>query len=316
MAHVELGVEAVRAHAILNDDLGTYREVDGRPVHDFTGIDRIYDHVMGLGLRPIVELSFMPRDLAVDPSKTVFDYGAIVSPPKDWDRWEALVHDLTAHLVDRYGLEEVRRWAFEVWNEANLDVFWSGTREEYLRLYDVSVRAVKAVDAAADRGRAGLGGGQVGGRAAGALPGDGRRRSTSSRHTPTATRRSTSARSRRATASRAFRSGGPSGARTPATSTPCTTRRGAPPTWCAAWRPRWDAPRPSPTGRSPTTSRSSAVRRGSCTAASGCWPSAICASRAGGACGCSSSSSRERLATDRRRRRRRRHGPGHRLARR
>ena len=146
LAHDDLGVEAVRAHAILGDDLGTYREVNGRPVHDFTGIDRVYDHVIGLGLRPIVELSFMPRDLAADPSKTVFDYGAIVSPPRDWDRWEALVYDLTAHLVDRYGLEEVRRWGFEVWNEANLDVFWSGTREEYLRLYDVSVRAVKAVD--------------------------------------------------------------------------------------------------------------------------------------------------------------------------
>ena len=145
-AHVELGVEAVRSHAILDDDLGTYREVDGRPVHDFTGIDRIYDRVMALGLRPIVELSFMPRDLASDPSKTVFDYGAIVSPPKDWDRWEGLIRELTAHLVERYGLDEVRRWAFEVWNEANLDVFWSGTRDEYMRLYDVSVRAVKAVD--------------------------------------------------------------------------------------------------------------------------------------------------------------------------
>jgi xylan 1,4-beta-xylosidase len=145
-AHEELGVEGVRSHAILNDDLGTYREVDGQPVHDFSGIDRIYDRVMALGMRPIVELSFMPRDLASDSSKTVFDYGAIVSPPKDWGRWTALVGDLTAHLVDRYGLDEVRRWAFEVWNEANLDVFWSGTRDEYLRLYDVSVRAVKEVD--------------------------------------------------------------------------------------------------------------------------------------------------------------------------
>jgi xylan 1,4-beta-xylosidase len=147
MARVELGVEAVRAHAILNDDLGTYREVDDRPVHDFSGIDRIYDHVMALGLRPVVELSFMPRDLAADPSRTVFGYGAIVSPPKDWDRWEALVRELAAHLVDRYGREEVRRWGFEVWNEANLGVFWSGTRDEYLRLYDVSVRAVRAADA-------------------------------------------------------------------------------------------------------------------------------------------------------------------------
>ena len=148
MAHDELGIEAVRAHAILDDDLGTYREVDGRAVHDFEGIDRIYDHVLEIGLRPIVELSFMPRDLASDPSKTVFDYGAIVSPPNDWDRWGALVAGLAAHLADRYGRDEVRRWAFEVWNEANLDVFWSGTRDEYLRLYDVSVRAVKSVDAA------------------------------------------------------------------------------------------------------------------------------------------------------------------------
>jgi xylan 1,4-beta-xylosidase len=146
MAHDELGVEAVRAHAILDDDLGTYREVDGEPVLDFAGIDRVYDHVLDLGLRPIVELSFMPRDLASDPSKTVFDYGAIVSPPKDWDRWAALVRGLTAHLVDRFGLDEVRRWAFEVWNEANLEVFWSGTRDEYLRLYDVSAAAVKSVD--------------------------------------------------------------------------------------------------------------------------------------------------------------------------
>jgi xylan 1,4-beta-xylosidase len=146
LAHDELGVEAVRAHAILNDDLGTYSEVDGQLVLDFSGIDRIYDQVLGLGLRPIVELSFMPRDLASDPSKSVFDYGAIVSPPKDWDRWATLVHDLTAHLVDRYGLDEVRQWAFEVWNEANLEVFWSGTRDEYLRLYDVSVASVKAVD--------------------------------------------------------------------------------------------------------------------------------------------------------------------------
>jgi xylan 1,4-beta-xylosidase len=147
MAREELHVEAVRAHAILNDDLGTYREVDGEPVHDFSGIDRIYDRVLAIGLRPIVELGFMPRDLASDAGKTVFDYAAIISPPRDWDRWEALVRDLASHLVERYGLDEVRRWAFEVWNEANLEVFWSGTRDEYLRLYDVSVRAVKSVDA-------------------------------------------------------------------------------------------------------------------------------------------------------------------------
>jgi xylan 1,4-beta-xylosidase len=145
-AHDELGVRTVRAHAILCDDLGVYREVDGRPVHDFGGIDRVYDHILGLGLRPIVELSFMPRDLASDPDRTVFAYGAIISPPKEWDRWRDLIVALVSHLVDRYGLEEVRdHWAFEVWNEANLEVFWSGTPEEYWRLYDVTADAVVSV---------------------------------------------------------------------------------------------------------------------------------------------------------------------------
>lgn len=147
LAHTELGVRTVRAHAILGDDLGVYREVDGRPVYDFGGVDRVYDRVLECGLRPIVELSYMPRDLARDPSKTVFEYGAIVSPPKDWERWADLIRELVTHLVDRYGLAEVRdNWAFEVWNEANLEVFWSGTREEHFRLYDLTARAVKEVD--------------------------------------------------------------------------------------------------------------------------------------------------------------------------
>src|SRR5271170_299452 len=147
IAHEELGVRAVRAHAILCDDLGVYTEAGGRPVHDFTGVDRVYDQLMEIGLRPVVELSFMPRDLASDPGKTVFSYGAIVSPPKDWDRWAGLVRNLADHLMQRYGRDEmVSRWAFEVWNEPNLEVFWSGTPEEYFRLYDVSARAVKSVD--------------------------------------------------------------------------------------------------------------------------------------------------------------------------
>jgi xylan 1,4-beta-xylosidase len=145
--HDQIGVETARAHAILCDDLGVYREVDGEPVHDFSGIDRVYDALLATGLRPVVELSYMPRDLASDPSRTVFAYEAIISPPKDWDRWADLVTALTAHLVDRYAIAEVRdRWSFEVWNEANLDVFWSGSQEEYLRLYDVTVAAVRKVD--------------------------------------------------------------------------------------------------------------------------------------------------------------------------
>ncbi|GIG88211.1 GH39 family glycosyl hydrolase [Plantactinospora endophytica] len=142
----ELGVGSVRAHAILCDDLGVYREVDGAPVHDFSRVDEVYDRLLALGLRPVVELSFMPRELASDPDRTVFAYGAVISPPRDWQRWTELIRALVTHLLDRYGREEVRHWPFEVWNEANLEVFWSGTRAEFWRLYEVTVRAVREVD--------------------------------------------------------------------------------------------------------------------------------------------------------------------------
>ncbi|TCC49637.1 xylan 1,4-beta-xylosidase [Kribbella capetownensis] len=144
--HDEIGVSTVRAHAILHDDLGVYREVDGEPAYDFSRIDEVYDKLLAIGLRPCVELGFMPRDLASDPDRTVFEYGGIISPPKDWDRWSDLIGALVRHLIDRYGADEVLRWDFEVWNEANLEVFWSSTRDEWMRLYDVTAAAVKAVD--------------------------------------------------------------------------------------------------------------------------------------------------------------------------
>ena len=212
----------------------------------------------------------MPRDLASDPDKTVFDYGAIISPPKDWDRWERLVGDLAAHLVERYGRDEVRTWGFEIWNEANLEVFWSGTRDEYLRLYDVSVRAVKAVDADLP----------VGGPASAAaawidellahvdrvvgadrLPVDAHVRQRAARPAPDR---------RPPRPPRPARCGGPSGAPTPPTSTAPTTRCGARRTSSAGWSARWDGSTPSPTGRSRTTSRSSAGRPSCSTAASAC----------------------------------------------
>ncbi len=144
--HDEIGVGTVRAHAILHDDLGVYREVDGQPVHDFTLIDEVYDRILAIGLRPCVELGFMPRDLASDPERTVFEYRGITSPPKDWQRWVDLISALVRHLIDRYGDDEVLGWDFEVWNEANLEVFWSSTRVEWMRLYDVTADAIKAVD--------------------------------------------------------------------------------------------------------------------------------------------------------------------------
>jgi xylan 1,4-beta-xylosidase len=142
-AREELGAETVRAHAILHDENGVVRD-DGS--FEFTRVLAIYERVLELGLRPIVELSFMPAALARDPDATVFEYRGIISPPRDWERWGELCGELARACVDRFGIDEVARWGFEVWNEANLEVFWSGTKEEYFRLYDLAARAVKAVD--------------------------------------------------------------------------------------------------------------------------------------------------------------------------
>ena len=147
MANKDLGAQVVRAHAILHDDNGVVAAGPGGALSfDFARVDAIYDQLLEMGLRPVVELSFMPAALARDPGQTVFTYGGIISPPRDWDQWRLLVSELAAHLVGRYGIDEVAQWAFEVWNEPNLEVFWPGTQQEYLRLYDEAARAVKAVD--------------------------------------------------------------------------------------------------------------------------------------------------------------------------
>lgn len=146
-ARRELRVSFVRSHGIFHDELGTYRRgPGGQAVYDFDGVDSVLDTLLSTGVRPVVELSFMPAALARDPHATVFEWKGIVSPPTDWGHWAELNRRLVAHLVDRYGLETVRTWAFEVWNEPNLEVFWTGTQEEYFRLYAEAATAVKSVD--------------------------------------------------------------------------------------------------------------------------------------------------------------------------
>jgi xylan 1,4-beta-xylosidase len=93
-----------------------------------------------------VELSFMPTALA-SGTATIFSYRGNVTPPADYREWAELMRRLTTHWVDRYGLDEVRRWYFEVWNEPNLQAFWAGTQADYFKLYRATVEAIKGVDA-------------------------------------------------------------------------------------------------------------------------------------------------------------------------
>src|SRR5213594_4815961 len=109
--------EYIRFHAIFHDEVGLYNEdADGKPSYNFSYVDQIYDGLLANGVRPFVELSFMPEKLASTPSRQAFWYKPFNSPPKDWDRWGELIEGFARHLIARYGIEEVSRWYFEVWN--------------------------------------------------------------------------------------------------------------------------------------------------------------------------------------------------------
>lgn len=138
----------VRFHAIFHDEVGVYDEdSQGRPIYNFSYVDQIYDGLLANGVKPFVELSFMPNKLAAAPVFQAFWYKPDVSPPKDWGRWDDLITAFVRHLIDRYGIDEVAAWYFEVWNEPNLD-FWAGQPRQatYWELYDHTALAVKKVD--------------------------------------------------------------------------------------------------------------------------------------------------------------------------
>jgi xylan 1,4-beta-xylosidase len=138
----------VRFHAIFHDEVGVYNEDErGNPVYDFAYVDEIYDGLLEHGVRPLVEISFMPRKLAFNPDALhPFWYKQNVSPPKSLERWDALITEFARHLIARYGVEEVSQWCFEVWNEPNID-FWNGIPRDrsYFALYEHTARALKAV---------------------------------------------------------------------------------------------------------------------------------------------------------------------------
>jgi xylan 1,4-beta-xylosidase len=142
------GFEYVRFHAIFHDEVGIYDEdAQGHPLYNFSYVDQIYDGLLDNGVRPFIELSFMPKKLAADKNAFhPFWYKQNVSPPKDWDKWDDLITQFTKHLVDRYGIDEVSQWYFEVWNEPNLD-FWAGEPRQatYWQLYDHTARSIKQV---------------------------------------------------------------------------------------------------------------------------------------------------------------------------
>lgn len=142
------GFEYVRFHNIFHDEVGVYDEdKQGNPVYNFSYVDQIYDGLLANGVKPFVELSFMPTKLAAADKLQAFWYKPNVAPPKDWGKWDGLITAFVEHLVDRYGIDEVASWYFEVWNEPNID-FWAGEPKQatYWQLYDHTAAAIKTVN--------------------------------------------------------------------------------------------------------------------------------------------------------------------------
>jgi xylan 1,4-beta-xylosidase len=139
----------VRFHAILHDEVGVYNEDEhGNPVYNFAYVDEIYDGLLKYGVRPVIEISFMPKKLAFNPDALhPFWYKQNVSPPKSLERWDDLITAFARHLLERYGEHELAQWYFEVWNEPNID-FWDGIprQKSYFGLYEHTARALKRVN--------------------------------------------------------------------------------------------------------------------------------------------------------------------------
>jgi xylan 1,4-beta-xylosidase len=144
--HKELGFQYLRFHGLLSDDMGILIKENNGLLYSFFNADQIFDFLLSIGMKPFVELSFMPTALA-SGNKTVFNYKANVTPPRDYKQWATLIHKLVSHWVERYGVAEVQEWFFEVWNEPNLKSFWRGTQRDYFKLYRYTFEAIKKVDA-------------------------------------------------------------------------------------------------------------------------------------------------------------------------
>ena len=157
LAHDELGIRYIRCHGVLDDDMLTYQRMGDCRMFasvpgknkireiNFRQVGHIYDNLLACGVKPFVELSFMPSALA-SGKKLGLRYNSNITMPKSLDEWSDYIRRFIRFLLDRYGTEEVESWYFEVWNEPDLSCFFAGSRDDYFRLYGATVRAIKSVD--------------------------------------------------------------------------------------------------------------------------------------------------------------------------
>jgi len=146
MVKKDCGFEYIRFHGLLTDDMGVYTEdKQGNPIYNWQYIDELYDFLLSIKVRPFVELGFMPKALA-SGNQTVFWWKGNITQPKDFNKWADLIKHLVQHWTERYGPAEVQQWYFEVWNEPNLNIFFSGKQADYFKLYETTAKAIKGVN--------------------------------------------------------------------------------------------------------------------------------------------------------------------------
>ncbi|ACZ31677.1 Xylan 1,4-beta-xylosidase [Xylanimonas cellulosilytica DSM 15894] len=151
VVQAEIGFEHIRGHGIFHDWMGVLRRYDvaghAGTRYVWTYLDQIVDAYLEVGIKPFLELGFMPEALASGP-ETVFWWKGNITPPADYAEWNALVAATLRHLIARYGRDEVLSWPVEVWNEPSLPEFWKdASKAEYFRLYEETAKTVKDVDA-------------------------------------------------------------------------------------------------------------------------------------------------------------------------
>jgi xylan 1,4-beta-xylosidase len=143
----EIGYKYIKFHSILSDDMLLYGENErGEAIYSFVLIDKAVDFLLSIGLKPLVQLSFMPKQLALDKFPTSFSAMFNVSMPKDMNKWEDMIKAVTGHFIERYGLNEIEQWLFCVWNEPNLPYWNDYGNEIFFTLYKATWEAVKSVN--------------------------------------------------------------------------------------------------------------------------------------------------------------------------
>lgn len=143
----EIGFQYIRFHGIFDDEMMIYGENERGDVSlNFAYSDSLFDFLLCSGLKPFLELSFLPRQLAGEGATSVFYKKSLVGSPKDLGKWNQMIHQFITHYIHRYGIHEVRQWYFEVWNEPEIHIFWPDTYEAYCELFISTFQTIKSID--------------------------------------------------------------------------------------------------------------------------------------------------------------------------